>query len=134
MLDYAEKEAKKYGIKVTSFLAFMNRAKNMYQEQINRYNAVEDTVYENIMENSIETVDKNVTEGKYSPKRRTSVIYNKNNKDKLMILLRLGFNLDIILKNFVYDKNIVEILKTSNSTVKSDNILCKILIKLFYTK
>lgn len=38
MLKFAEKEAAKYNINVTSFLAFMNRAKRIYQSQLSFFN------------------------------------------------------------------------------------------------
>lgn len=132
MLKYAEEAAKKYDIKVTSFLAFMNRAKAIYDKQVEQYKAYEDTVYENVMNLSDKEVEDMVQNGSFSPRRRIKVEYNKSNRDKIMLLLRLGFDFDINLAHFVIDKNIREIIKTSNSSISSNCFITRLLIKIFY--
>lgn len=134
MLNYAEKAAKKYNIEVTSFLAFMNRAKAIYQKQIEEYNAFQYTIYENILNIPDEEIEKMVQDGKFSPLRRLKVEYNKLNKHKIMLLLRLGFDFDINLNNFIIDKDINEILKTSNSVITSENPILTLLIKICLNK
>ena len=132
MLRYTEQSAKEYNIKVNSYLAFMNRAKAIYQQQIEKYNAVEDTIYENILDINEHELEKMVQDGKFSPRRRIRVEYTKQNQDKVMKLLRLGFDFDITLNRFIFDKYIIEILKTSSSTIISKNPVIKLLIKILY--
>lgn len=131
MLEYAQNAAKKYNIKVVSFLAFMNRAKAIYNEQVKKHKALDYTLYENVLEMSDEEIDKRVQEDYFSPKRRVVVEYNKNNAEKIMFLLRLGFDFDLKLKRIIYDRKIKEILATSNSVIYSDNIFVNLLIKIF---
>lgn len=131
MLEYAQNTAKKYDIKVVSFLAFMNRAKAIYNEQIEKHKAIDYIVYENVLEMPDEEIDKRVQEDYFSPKRRVIVEYDKTNSEKIMFLLRLGFDFDLKLKKIIYDRKIKEILKTSNSVIYSDNIFVNLLIKIF---
>lgn len=120
MLEYTEKVANKYGIKVTSFLAFMNRAKRIYQQQCEKLDSFE---FQNIYfeETNIEQLDKLVQEEKFSPKR-TSIVKisqkpDKYQEEKLMSMLRLGFDFNIEIENYIDSKVIEEIIKTSHSKI-----------------
>ena len=133
MLEYAEKSAQKYNIKVTSFLAFMNRAKAIYNKQVEQFNAIQDTVYDNLLLINDEELNSKVQNGEFSPKRRVKVEYNKQNKNRILMLLRLGFDFDLILNEFIIDKDILEILKTSNSTLTSQNPFIKLFSQILYS-
>ena len=141
MLKYTELFAEKYNIKVTSFLAFMNRAKRIYQNQIESYKSDVDlydiknidfnneyrnlylNLDENVIPNIKEQVDKLVQNEKFSPKRKAFL----NSKEEItrikdfdvivMLLLRLGFDIELSTKNFLYNKTLNEILKTSYSDI-----------------
>lgn len=143
MLKYAEMVAKKYNIKVTSFLAFMNRAHRIYENQLsklvtyndlkdmknvdmsqnykNLYLDIDDKNVLNIVENII---DKLVQDEKFHPQRKVFLtssgeITNNFNFEKISyILLRLGFDLEFVTTKKTYDKTINEILKSSYSTIK----------------
>lgn len=129
MLEYTEKQAQKYGIKVTSFLAFMNRAKAIYKKALEQNPNEQD--YSELFEKPIEEIDNLVKEEKLAPKRRIKVEYNKKNREKIMALLRLGFDFDLTV-GIIKDKQIEEILKTSNSSIKPKNIFSKIFLKIMY--
>lgn len=142
MLKYAELVAKKYGIKVTSYLAFMNRANRIYEKQLKDFFSNEDlysnkeidfckkyrNLYINIDETNIDfiekTVNKIIENENFSPKRKVFISSNKEitkHKDfhKIaMLLLRLGFDLDFETQEIKFNQTIDEILKTSSSNIK----------------
>ena len=146
MLDFAEREAKKYGLNVTSFLAFMNRTKHLFDIQLGYYNNNMNKFIDlnlstcNIDSSSLykdlyldldclvfstikEKVDKLVKEDKFSPLRKvyihsTKEITKTEDFDIIvMTLLRLGFDLVFQTSETRYKKIIDEILKTSNSEI-----------------
>ena len=155
MLKYTELLAEKYNIKVNSFLAFMNRANRIYEKQKSFFNENEDSfidLYIDSNVNDIDTakyykdlyiksndfstdiiknqIDKLVQEEKFSHKRRVFIkIANpmeENLSKKLMLLLRLGFDFNIQIENYVESDIIDEIIKTSFSDItylKNRNIL-----------
>lgn len=155
MLKYTELLAEKYNIKVTSFLAFMNRANRIYEKQklffyehkdsfIDLYidsnvNDIDTAKYYKdlyIKSNDFSTdiiknqIDKLVQEEKFSSERRIFIKIAKPIKEdlrkKLMLLLRLGFDFNIQIENYVESDIIDEIIKTSFSDItylKNRNIL-----------
>ena len=147
MLKYVEIIAKKYNIKVTSFLAFMNRAHRIYEKQIAFYNENKDKFTDLYIDKQDKDIDKNqyysnlyiniydisyndikekleelVQKEKFAPTRKAFIKITKKIdnelKEKLMFILRLGFDFDIIIENFEDDNIIEEIIKTSHSTIK----------------
>ena len=130
MLKYTEKQAEQYGIKVTSFLAFMNRAKNIYQKLLDEKPNEED--YTHLYGYLTEELDQMLQQDKLAPKRRMKAEYTKENSRKIMQLLRLGFDLDLTVKSFMNDKNLDEILKTSDSKLISDGFLLNFWNKIRY--
>ena len=125
MLEYAEKKAKDYNIKVTSFLAFMNRAKNMFEKQTEIFGKDEKD-YSNLFDRPFEETETKVQNNELAPFRRIKTVYSKQNREKLLKMLRLGFDFDLTVKGFVNDSIIDEILKTSNSKIISSDIFSKI--------
>ncbi len=59
MLEFAQKEAEKYNIKVTSFLAFMNRAKRIYEKQKNFFEENKGKFRDLTVDASVNNVDFN---------------------------------------------------------------------------
>jgi len=120
MLKYAELIAEKYNIRINSFLAFMNRAKKIYEKQLEIINSFE---YCDIDMNNadLEKIDKLVQEERFSPKRRCSVKISKSidkeTEQKLMTILRLGFDFDIDIENCIEAPILDEIIKTSFSRI-----------------
>ncbi len=120
MLEYTNKLSQKYDIKVNSYLAFMNRTHKIYQEQLKNEDKYE---YSIVSENdfSVDELDKLVKDEKFSPNRKFYITLDKKIdlqlSEKLMAILRLGFDFDIKISNFIDDDIIEEILKTSNSQV-----------------
>lgn len=131
MLKYAEKKAQKYNIKVTSFLAFMNRAKHILEQQVDEFGSQEQD-YSIFLEMPVEEIDNKVQNGEIAPFRRIRITYSKQNREKLLHLLRLGFDFDLAVNGFVNDKIIDEILKTSNSNLISTNLFAKMYNKFRY--
>lgn len=140
MLKYAELISEKYNIKLNSFLAFMNRAKRIYEQQLEKINSFE---FDNIDVEKINTdeIDKLVKEEKFSPKRRAyikiSKNIDKNIEQQLMTILRLGFDFDIDIEDYIEHPIIDEIVKTSYSTVnykKSKNIFAFFKLKKLQAK
>lgn len=128
MLKYAELMAEKYNIKINSFLAFMNRAKRIYQQQLEQINSFEFCNID-VNEINVEQIDNLVQEEKFSPKRRAAIkiskAINKELEQKLMSVLRLGFDFDIDIENYIEHPVLDEIIKTSYSNInyiKSKNI------------
>ncbi len=146
MLEYTKMLGRKYNIKITSFLAFMNRTQQIYAKQklfyyqnkdkyIDLYldkknkvingNQYYSNLYIDINEVSlyeiIEKINKLIQNEKFSPTRKIFVKISRDIdselKEKLMSFLRLGFDFDITIENFVDDEIIEEIIKTSYSTV-----------------
>jgi len=160
MLKYAEQCAKRYNIKVTSFLAFMNRAKRIYEKQLDEYKKEPekykkaeirdekinfDGYYscfyidlESISEKFInDKIEKLVSEGRTAAKRTVFINVKSSkqlekNKDKLMLLLRLGFDFNIELASFSLNAIIDEIIKTSNSKIAVKPKFCDILSLINY--
>ncbi len=142
MLKYAELRAKKYNIKVTSFLAFMNRAQKIYENQLSFYNENKDKffdltsdtidfnkyykdLYFNIDKdfNRFDDIDKLIREEKFSPLRKAyltsdykEITKSPNFEKAVITLLQLGFDLSFTTSK--YNKTTEEILKTSCSEVK----------------
>ncbi|MBE7704871.1 MAG: radical SAM protein [Cyanobacteria bacterium SIG29] len=120
MLDYTERFAEKYNIKVTSYLAFMNRAKKIYEQQVA---CIDKFKYSNInFEDFVENkIDELVRNEEFSPKRRVKMTISKpvldNEADKLKTILRLGFDFDIEIKNYISSPILDEIVKTSYSNI-----------------
>lgn len=128
MLKYAELMAEKYNIKINSFLAFMNRAKRVYQQQLEQINSFEFCNID-VNEINVEQIDNLVQEEKFSLKRRAALkiskAIDKELEQKLMSVLRLGFDFDIDIENYLEHPVIDEIIKTSYSNInyiKSKNI------------
>ncbi len=127
MLKYAELMAEKYNIKINSFLAFMNRAKRIYEKQLGMIDSYE---YSNINVNDADLgqIDKLIQDEKFSPKRRANLkIYapiDKNLEEKLMALLRLGFDFDIEIENYIQSPVLDEIIKTSSSNINYQRSNC----------
>ena len=154
MLKYTEKLAPLYNLKVTSFLAFMNRAQRIYEKQLQFYNENKDKFIDLYLNDQIENINNNkyyndlhidiyslkfktieeqinslIEEEKFSPIRK---IYTKISKPieeetrkKLILFLRLGFDFDIEIENYIEDEVIDEIIKTSHSQItyiKNKNI------------
>ncbi len=146
MLKYTELLAKQYNIKVTSFLAFMNRANRIYEKQIVFFNDNKDKfidLYIDSAGNNIDfnkyykdlyiksnnfsieiiekQIDKLVQEERFSPERRAFIKIsnpiNENLSKRLMLLLRLGFDFNIEIENYIESDVIDEIIKTSNSEI-----------------
>ncbi len=125
MLKYTELAARKYNIKVNSFLAFMNRAKNIYEKQLTGKYKYKD-LYLNIDENiDFDALNKQISEDKFSPERRAflSSQYKDITKatdfdKKITELLQLGFDLEFTTESSIKSPIIEEILKTSFSTIK----------------
>lgn len=157
MLEYTELVAKKYNIKVTSFLAFMNRAKRIYEEQIKCFCSNEDlhsnkeidyckkyrNLYidiDNIDEKYVtENINKIIENENFSPKRiafitsKNEITKNKNFKKIMLTLLRLGFDLQFETSESTYNKIIDEITKTSHSTITiKTNFIKKLFVKQTY--
>ncbi|MCR5260851.1 MAG: radical SAM protein [Candidatus Gastranaerophilales bacterium] len=132
MLKYTEKQAEKYGIKVVSFLAFMNRAKRIFENQIAEHK--NSAIYPEIGNMPIEEIEQAVQDNKFSPNRRIKIEYKRTDRDKYMKLLRLGFDFDITLNRFENDELLDEILKTSNSAISSKGLISPILTGLRYKK
>ncbi len=146
MLKYTEKLAPLYNLKVTSFLAFMNRAQRIYEKQLQFYNENKDKFIDLYLNDQIENINNNkyyndlhidiyslkfktieeqinslIEEEKFSPIRK---IYTKISKPieeetrkKLILFLRLGFDFDIEIENYIEDEVIDEIIKTSHSQI-----------------
>lgn len=145
MLKYAEMSAKKYDLKVISFLAFMNRAKRIFEKQMNFFNENKDKFFDlfvnsdtkeinsdkyykdiYVKENAIsaeliEQLDKLVSEEKFSPIRRVFIKISAPVSDELsnnlMKLLQLGFDFNIEIENNIQADIIDEIIKTSFSSI-----------------
>lgn len=120
MLDYTERLAEKYNIKVTSYLAFMNRAKKIYEQQVAcidkfKYSNIN---FEDFDENKLDEIVRNE---EFSPKRRVKMTISKPiidiETDKLKAILRLGFDFDIEIKNYISSHILDEIIKTSYSNI-----------------
>ncbi len=154
MLEYAKKLSYNCHIKVTSFLAFMNRAQRIYEKQLQFYNENKDKFIdlslneqlENINNNQyyndlhidinsleIKTIDEQIDtliqEEKFSPLRKVYTTISKpidtETRKKLKLLLQLGFDFNIEIKNYIEDEVIDEIIKTSYSNItyiKSKNL------------
>ncbi len=157
MLKYAEIAAKKYNIKVTSFLAFMNRANRIYENQLNYFNANKDKFidlilpdldfskyYKNINMNIdkdfkfLNDIEKLVISEHFSPNRKAiltsdykEITKSPNFEQIAKTLLRLGFDLEF--KTFITKKIPIleEILKTSFSIIhfESNKILLGLIKK-----
>lgn len=147
MLKYTELIAEYFNLKVTSYLAFMNRAKRIYEKQLESFHSDidlylnesfdsnksyrnlyidMDKISFNFMEDKI---DKLVQEEKFSPKRKV-FLSSKNEISKhqdferfSMFLLRLGFDIEFTTSQMQYNKVFDEILKTSYSKITFE--LCK---------
>lgn len=141
MLKYTELLAQEYNIKVTSFLAFMNRAKRIYQKQLEIFISNIDLIdiknidfnkqYKNLHLNLDEDVlsyisndiDFLVQNEKFHPKRKAfltsknEITKTKNFEKVVITLLRLGFDLEFTTKNIRRSNILNEILKTSNSKI-----------------
>lgn len=141
MLQYAELIAQSLDIKVTSYLAFMNRAKRIYENHIKLFQSNVDLhsdeivdfnkSYNNLYINLSKTaatfigndIDKLVQEEKFSPKRKaiissqTDVTKQSNFEEVIMLLLRLGFDIEFTTNQTRKNKIIDEILKTSYSKI-----------------
>jgi molybdenum cofactor biosynthesis enzyme MoaA len=151
MLKFAEHCAMQYNIKVTSFLAFMNRAQRIYEQQTKFYQdnrnsfkdlyidstiktAKDDVFYNNLFINienlSVdslnEILDKLAREEKLSANRRAylnsagEITIDENIEKMIMLLLRLGYDIEFATKEIKYNKVIDEMLKTSYSVVTFD--------------
>lgn len=120
MLKYTELMAEKYNIKINSFLAFMNRAKRIYEKQIENIDSFE-FINIDLNEINIDEIDRLVQEEKFSPKRRANLKILKpidnEFENKLMAILRLGFDFDIEIENFIEHPVLDEIIKTSYSNI-----------------
>ena len=141
MLRYTELYAEKFNIKVTSFLAFMNRAKRIYEKQLQiinsdvdlkniykiDFNQVYRNLYLNLDENisdfRVRNIDFLVQSEKFSPMRKAILTSNGeitktiNFEKNVMLLLRLGFDIELSTRKLSFDKTINEILKTSYSEI-----------------
>ena len=144
MLKFAEITAKKYNIKVTSFLAFMNRAHRIYEKQMVFYNENKekftdlflngneidsDKYYKDLHINidkdfsRLNNIDNLIKEEKFAPSRIAfltsdykEITKSPNFENTAKTLLRLGFDLNFETKK--YNTIIEEIIKTSYSEVK----------------
>lgn len=146
MLKYAEMLSKLYNIKVTSYLAFMNRAKSIFEKQLKYYeehksqfkqmfvngkenidiNSFYNDIYADIellnddfIKNYIEKI---IEEERFSPLRRVFIEIKDTNlllkySAQIIQLLRLGFDFVIKVKKLNKNWLIDEILKTSNSQI-----------------
>ncbi len=141
MLQYAELIAQSLNIKVTSYLAFMNRAKRIYENHIKSFQSDIDLhsdeivdfnkSYNNLYINLSKTtapfiendIDKLIQEEKFAPKRRaiissqTDVTKQSNFEEVVMLLLRLGFDIEFTTSQIKRSKILDEILKTSYSKI-----------------
>ena len=141
MLKYTELLAEKYNIKVTSFLAFMNRAKRIYEKQVNALNSTIDlkdiknidfdeqyrNLYLNLDEDVLSFINKDidnlVQNEKFSPKRKVfltsknEITKTKDFNEIIMQLLRLGFDVELSTSKLSYDKTLDEMIKTSYSEI-----------------
>lgn len=154
MLKYAEKLAPLYNLEVTSFLAFMNRAQRIYKKQLQFYRENRDKFIDLSLNEQLENINNNqyyndihidinsleiktieeeidalVQEEKFSPLRKVYTTISKpidtETRKKLKLLLQLGFDFNIEIKNYIEDEVIDEIIKTSYSNItyiKSKNL------------
>lgn len=163
MLKYAEKYAKRFNIKVTSYLAFMNRANKIYKTQLEFFNTNKEKFSDLIIKSGVENINENdffknlyidientsfdfindkidavISNEHFSPERKafifiknSKILLKKDIQDKLILLLRLGFDFELSLNKFVKCKILEEIIKTSSSIIKYDikfNKICNILV------